>query len=245
MTASWRRVIRWVLPLLLLVAVGAGSFWGVRALRGEDEAATAKPRPDFWYVPYFEADAKKPRFDQEINGILIGPTAPELTSDLCGQPGVTPEYVAPEMAKGTVVDFESAYLPGGVTLRSSAGAVEVVSCGGTIAGVEKRFDVAGRSDPANPSVPLWAGGEITVSRFLTRSRAVQLDEANERMQAATIGGKPAVIVRPVMPDGVDIGIGEAYVVVADDSGMTVISGRGLPLDEFLKFAEGLYKGASQ
>ncbi len=58
----------------------------------------------------------------------------------------------------------------------------------------------------------------------------------DRYNAATINGHPAVIVRPVTPEG----WGEGRVVFRrDDGGVVDIFGNNIPLEELLKIAEGV------
>jgi hypothetical protein len=69
-----------------------------------------------------------------------------------------------------------------------------------------------------------------------------LDGAAERVASTSIKGRLAVVMRPVMPAGVDAGIGAVTIVIADDFGITAIEGDGLPLSEFIRVAESLYGG---
>jgi hypothetical protein len=229
-------------PTVLALAVGAASLLMACGLAADGPEPTAEPKslPADW-DRYFNEDARKPRFDQHINGILVGPTAagPDY-SGLCTEVGVTPQWVDPERAAGAVVDVNPAYLPDGVQLSPSAAAVEVMECDGTIVSVLKEYHVPAKYSAPDVGVLLWSGGGFSIWRMLSTVRAFPLSGAAERMEPISIKGRPAVLMRPVMPGDVDIGMGDMAIVIAEDFGLTAIQGDGLPLEEFIKIAEGLY-----
>jgi hypothetical protein len=240
------RWVYWAAALALVLAVGGGSFLGLRRLTGDDSAVTAewKPLPADWQR-YLEEDAQKPRFNQEINGILVGPGGPgesgaglESQTGLCT--GVTPQWVGPEEAAGTVVDFNPSYLPEGVG-TTGAEQEEVVECGGTAISVLKYYNVPAKfSGEDQTGYMLWSGGSFSIWRMLATRRSFPLMGAAERMGPISIAGRPGVLMRPIMPGGADVGFGDLAIVIAEDFGLTVIQGGGLPLAEFIKIAEGLY-----
>jgi hypothetical protein len=233
-------ICRWVTPMVLALVVCATSLLTACGLAGDGSEPTAEPKsvPADW-ERYFNEDARKPRFDQEINGILVGPTAPEPDDGaLCA--GVTPQWVTPEGAAGTALDVNPAYLPDGVQLSPSAAAVEVVECSGTAISVIKYYDVPAKYSDDHEGVLLWSGAGFSIWRMLSTRHAFPLDGAAERMGPITIAGRAGVLMRPVMPADVDVGVGDGAIVIAEDFGLTVIQGGGLPLDEFIKIAEGLY-----
>ena len=241
-----RRWAYWAAAVALVLAVGVGSFLGLRALTGDDSGVTAEWKP----LPsdsqrYLDEDAQKPRFNQEINGILVGPGGPgesgaglEPQKDLCT--GVTPQWVGPERATGTVVDVNPSYLPEGVGM-AGAEPEEVVECGGTVISVLKYYNVPSKFSGKNQTGDLlWSGGSFSIWRMLSTEHTFPLFGAAERMGPISIAGRPAVLMRPVMPGGADVGFDDVAIVIAEDFGLTVIQGSGLPLGEFIKIAEGLY-----
>lgn len=238
-----RRVVYWVAAAIVALAVGAGSFFGVRTLTGDGGSATAdrKPLPSDW-DRYFNEDAARPRFNQEISGILVGPdTGVEPTSGLCGEKAAEPQYAPVERAVGTMLDINPAYLPEGVELSPSVTAVEVVECGGTVISVVKYYHVPDKfSGKDQTGDLLWSGGEFSIWRMLSTRHAFPLDGAADRIGPISVKGRPGVLMRPVMPGGADVGVGNAAIVIAEDFGLTVIQGSGLPLGEFVKIVEGLY-----
>src|SRR4030042_6901114 len=244
-----RRVVCWAAAVALALVIGVGSFLGLGGLTGDDSGATAqRKRLPSDSERYLDEDARKPRFNQEINGILVGPgeSRPALESgscleartDLCT--GVTPEWVDPERAVGTVVDVNPGYLPDGVG-TTGAEPEGVVECGGTVFSVLKYYNVPSRfSGKGQTGDLLWSGGSFSIWRMLSEKHAFPLMGAAERMAPISIAGRPAVLMRPVMPGGADVGFDRVAIVIAEDFGLTVIQGSGLPLGEFIKIAEGLY-----
>ena len=67
------------------------------------------------------------------------------------------------------------------------------------------------------------------------ARAFAHDASADRVTAATVGGRRAVVVRPLTEDG----LGRSWVAVATPSGLFLIDARRLPLDQTLKIAEGI------
>ena len=240
-------IYRRAAPIVLALAVGAASFLMACGLAadGPEPTAELKSLPADW-DRYFNEDAQKPRFNQEINGILVGPTAagPDY-SGLCTEPGVTPQWVGPEIAVGAVVDVNPAYLPEGVELSWPWMPADVTECDGTVVSVLKEYHVSAKYSDQHTGVLLWSGGGFSIWRMLSTIRAFPLSGAAERMGPISIAGRPAVLMRAVMPGGVDIGMGHMAIVIAEDFGLTVLQGDGLPLEEFIKIAEGLYTEAER
>ena len=236
----WRVIVG--VPLLLAVA-GIASFVLVRELTANDSKAGAELKP-FWYVAALDEDAAKPRITQQtINGILVGPdssltaVAEACDDDLDGASPVPTDEVEARSA-GTAVEM-APDLPDGVNLVFS----EAAECNGVVINVVKRYSAEARdSAAAGQAIPEWAGGEFFVSRTLTKESQAPMDGAAERLSAMTIGGNRAVVLKPVMPMGYDVGIAETQIVIADGNTITVIQGRGMPFGEFIALAESLYAG---
>jgi len=239
-----RRWIGWAITTLLILLVVVGSFFAVRALTGGgsettvEQAPTAKPtRGPGWWEPYLEEDSKKPRLTtQKINSILVGPSDLYANPDICAD--AKPENVPFEEAVGSQADFNPSYLPEGVELVPEL--VSAWACGDTIVLVQKSYNVPTVRNPEDPYTLVWAGGTIVIFRRMNGPDSFPLYGAAERIGPATIAGMPAVLERPVIPDGVDNGISQATLVIKDSFGLTVVQGGGLPLVEFTKIAESLY-----
>ena len=186
------------LPLILVIMLALISAPAcaitVTAVTGDGSGVTAERKP----LPpdaerYLSEDAQKPRFNQEINGILVGPgesgpglepgAGVEPRTELCT--GVAPQWVDPERAAGTVVDFNPSYLPEGV--GPSGEADGVVACGGTVFSVLKYYNVPAKfSGKDQMGDLLWSGGSFSIWRMLSEEHAFPLMGAAERMGPISI-----------------------------------------------------------
>lgn len=235
---------KWILGLaivLMSVVVGGAAFLGVRTLIRSDSYEVAAQVDDStrrepgWWLPFYNEDAKKPQFDQEINGILVGPGVKNGGPEAC-QPGEA-RGVDIDMAAGTVLDVTPGYLPEGATYLLG----RAVACGETVVYTEREYHVPYVASE-DPDVPLQTGGTIKIRRSLRPNDRLQLFGAAERFSGATIAGSDAVIVMPVMPDGVDVGFFSGVIVIKEAVGFTVLQGGGLPWAEIIRIAENLRRG---
>jgi len=227
---------RWIVTassLAVVVSVGVASFWGVRTYGSDGSPAVAQPGDGAGWQRTFNEDAQKPQYDQTINGIRVGPKVDYRGPEACQ--GIKAEYVPLEKASGTQLDIKPVYLPDGVELVRT----EAVECGGTLVSVLKEYVVSYRLNPTNAEIPLWSGGGFTIYRVLGADNVFPLFGAAERFGPTTIKGKAGVLMRPVMPEGIDNGMGFGAIVVKEPFGLTVLQGDGMPLGEFVKVAESL------
>jgi len=241
-TLRWRVVVG-----VLLIGAAAASFFAVRTLTDNGSSARADPPNPFedsnWFQAAFDEDLARPQLERRVvNGITVGPEI-ELspTSGLCQEVGVQPQYIPSELIEersmGGPLEIAPSYLPSGV---ESAGA-EGSECSGTVVAVAKYYEVPSLDNPADPRFLLWAGGSFSISRRLSTSPQHELHGAHERVGAIDVASHPAVLMRPVIPLGVDAGIGSFALVISDPNGVvTALEGNGLPLSEFLTIAESLY-----
>ena len=234
------------------LAIGIAAFFAVRSLKGSGgsspeasgqetpttEARMAPTRGPGWWEPYLQEDTTKPRLStQAINGIRVGPDSDLFVNpEVCGD--AQAESVPFERAAGTATDFVPSYLPEGVELVPET--VGAWACGDAIVSVQKSYHVPTVRNPDGPYTLVWPGGTIVIIREMKGSDSYPLYGAAERIGPATIAGMPAVLERPVTPDGVDNGISDATLVIKDSFGLTVVEGGGLPLVEFTKIAGSLY-----
>jgi hypothetical protein len=224
---------------VLLASVGTGSFFLAREVTGDEPEAGPDLGP-FWYSQALEEDSKKPRIaEQTLNGIVIGPDVSPPAIDLCEKdPGGArpiPAELVDARSEGTPVEISPSYVPDAVSL----GLAEARECAGTIVNVVKSYVVEAIKDARTQEI-LRSGGGFFIARTLTSEPQYPTYGAAERLRAVTIGGHPAVLVEPVKPRGRDIGLAEIVIVVDDGDAMTVIQGSGLPQDDFVRLAEGLY-----
>jgi hypothetical protein len=169
-----------------------------------------------------QEEATKPKFEGVLNGIRFyarDAPAEEQRKSPCTD--AKPEEVQhPDMsaAVGTPMEIVPAYLPAGAEENPPTFG-PVVVCKGIVAWVERRWGVP--------------GGDFNIIRR-QGERATPIDVPAERLSSATIGGKPAVLVKPLV-EGYDF----ATVYLAEDFGITVVSAFGLSMEETIKIAEGL------
>ena len=172
-----------------------------------------------------QEEASKPKFEGVLNGIRIySPDAPPEDQPESPCIGAKPEEVGyPDMSAvaGTPLEIVPAYLPAGAEEQPPTFG-PVVVCRGIVAWVERAWSIPGK-------------GDFNIRRRQGEHAAAIAVPAG-RLSAATIDGKPAVLKKPLV-EGYD----SAAVYLAEDFGMTVVSGAalGLSMDEMVKIAEGL------
>jgi hypothetical protein len=205
---------------------------------GRAQPPTATPARSQWVPPaptvppplaeldrLRQEEASKPKFEGVLNGIRIyAPDAPPEDQPESPCIGAKPEEVEyPDMSAvaGTPLEIVPAYLPAGAEEQPPTFG-PVVVCRGIVAWVERAWWIPGK-------------GDFNIRRR-QGEHAAAIAVPAERLSAATIGGKPAVLKKPLV-EGYD----SAAVYVAEDFGMTVVSGAalGLSMDEMVKIAEGL------
>jgi len=189
--------------------------------------AEAEPTSDLfleWERARQEEEAK-PRFEGVVNGIRLYPTNAEpavYRESACNYvKSEEREYVTMSEVAGTPMEITPTYLPTGAEETSPMWPPMI--CKGILASVERQ----------------WVIRDEGARFFIARRQgehAADTTASADRISAATIGGKPAVLVEPITPDG----YGHSMVIVAEDFGITVIVAFGLPLEETVKIAEGLY-----
>jgi hypothetical protein len=186
------------------------------------------PPPEFWYVPLQKADEAKPRFDGTVNGIRLGPN---VESGDEGGPcaGVNPSSpnTGPISEAETVGSPLEIYLPFNTITDQSL--FHAGTCTGVISSVEKGFTIF--ADPATGRF----GGPLSIYRF-RGDPAFIIDAPADRVNPGSIGGRSAVLVRPLT----DSGFGESAVYVKESFGLTVLRASGIPLGELVRIAESLY-----
>ncbi len=232
---------------VVAMSVGVVSFVVVRSIDDNDPTAEAEqpnpyevehPGPDvtpvpgstpdvtkpWWYVPYLNEDARKPIYDQTINGITIGPNA-KPSGGPCTDTSVV-EVVPIDDAKGTEVGISPKYLP----LRASRGEASATLCDGLASSADAAYTIP--PDPKSQHL----GGYFHIGRA-SRDPSAAIVIPAERWSAQTIAGYPAAIARPILP----MGLGQSAIVVYDGAVVTVVLADGLTLGELTAIAEGLFR----
>lgn len=196
-----------------------------------------------WDEPYYDADRVRPRVEQVINGIRIGPN---VESDwLADCPPRSIFWAEPESVRGTPVWIEPSYLPddaledGEPRLRD----MEAVACEETAISLRVMYgraavpDVMERLARGESWFDIPTGGYITIYRSSAQGRNVTSSEASDRWYGTTIDGLPAAVARPIL----ERGLGEAWAVTwnPDTEVVTIIRGLNMTADEVIRIAEGL------
>lgn len=201
------------------------------------EIDTSKPG---WYIPLENAEREKPRFDQEINGIAVGPTVLDPGVRDC-DPGEAVALTDLAEAQNSMIRISPSYLPKGAI----QGRHEASSCRGRIVThvIEYEIPAAADADAKIKSGEVrWEdiehGGKLTVFRSLSQGPVYRSSNyAAERWKPATVRGLPAAVAEPILP----IGLGRSAIVIWDaERGVrTVITGSNRTLAEVMQVAEGL------
>jgi len=188
--------------------------------------ATPDTSQPWWYVPYSNAEQRKPLFQGDVNGIAItlGDAGPDLT---CAA------YSTAELSvvDGTPLAISLSYVPP----KTSAGPIShapVVLCDGRPASSEARFTVA--SDELRGVY----GGDFAIYRYRSSVARAQAFVRVGRWSAGTVAGIPAAVGAPILPD---IGLGSSAIVFYNDGVVTRVTADGLPLKQVQQIAEGLLR----
>lgn len=200
-------------------------------------------KPD-WERPYVEAWQARPRSNQVINGILVGPDADRPLACPDGQL----VRAAAAVAQGSDLAIVPAYLPSGVHLVPDDQGIDspAATCNGVVTYNYQKGSLADAPDLETRlaageswfSIPHW--GRISVSKWRYPKGAAPALDANhpsDAWEARTINGLPAAVAHPVL----DAGLGQGIVTIwdAEKSVHTTVVTYNVSLEELLKIAEGI------
>jgi hypothetical protein len=195
-----------------------------------------------WADPYYRAYAQLPRYEQTINGILIGP---DVVPGNGKCPPGSANYIDPETAQGTGVWFNPNYLPPDAFDGQDPRIAETtaVECDGKVVsyrvtyGLRAADDVKERLAEGESWFDIPTGGLVTVFRSSVRGPMAWSSIAAERWYAATIGDLPAAVGKPIL----DRGLGEGAVIIwnPETEVTTHVFTTNVSLDELFKIAEEL------
>lgn len=195
-------------------------------------------------MPYVLEDETKPHYDQEINGIVIGPTV-----ENAGHCPVD-EWAALSRAEGSTVEINPHALPPGAsTDEEDLTGNWTALCNGDAVAAEAVYT----AEPNEADMERVEAGEIRFfeARHGFRIRVVRELEASrppthqiggipaERFEAATVAGLPAVIGRPLFEEG--WGSGVVAVWDAETSVLTVVEASMLTVEEMVAVVEGVLR----
>jgi hypothetical protein len=176
-----------------------------------------------------QEEEAKPRFEGVVNGIRLYDTNADPAvqrKDACSD--AKPDEVE-HLTMGAVAGMPMEIIP--TYLPPDAEEVDPmwrpIVCKGTLVYVERRWLIRGK-------------GDFSITRH-QGEQATSTEASADRISATTIGGKRAVLVEPITPDG----YGYSMAIVAEDFGTTVVVAFGLPLEETVKIAEGVTTPAEE
>lgn len=171
------------------------------------------------------ADLAKPQFTGWVNGIYIysDRTAPPPLDPAVGAACANDQLrqASEDEVRASPHFFSPpSYLPPGTfESRSPSG----TACGDRIIAIERQFELQPHGSLIGivRRVDLWA---------------VSFRTSQDRIQAATINGKPAVTIKPVTAEG----YGNSAILIREEYGVTQVGAWGLPLEELVKVAQALH-----
>lgn len=207
---------------LLLAGIAAGSFITGQTYLARDNSAEAQVEDE---IPAVAAaaerairdDAAKPRFEGTLNGIIFYDPAKEeaVEVEICTDDNAA-EIEGPEATEAiqrSLLNFDAS-LPTGSKLIAEGAAV----CGGETVNVARSWSTE-------------AGPPISIAHF-ARPPMFVAEAPEDRLEATTIAGKSAVIVKPKLPNHV------TKVLLTGEDGSWLVSGYLEP-GEMVSIAESL------
>lgn len=175
-----------------------------------------------WYKAIMDEDRRAPVFDDELNGIRIGPAVKPTVACAPGEASETPI----DLSVGTSVEISPGYLPAHSTVGESGAS----ACRDEILVAHRTYTIA------PDAAALRYGGKLQIVRRVGGLQ-VPLEQAATRASATTIVGRPAVAFRPLTSEG----WGPSALVIAEPWGTTTLQAIGFSAAELRRLAEGLYR----
>jgi len=226
---------------VVLLAIGVGAFFGVRAGTGggqeAGEVGGGGPAPPVltrltegdWVPPAtspdvferseaaLQAEIKKPVFEGEFNGFLFGAYARERPRPFHCLSNDTRRLTGDEAKAASPLKL--GYLPPNTWEEI----VVAYVCPDGVANVVAYELLVAQYY------------QISVNYFRSTEAVLVISTSSERVEATTVNGHPGVVVRPVTPEG----YGRSAVAFKTDEGYVHVYGADIPLEEVIKVAEGV------
>jgi hypothetical protein len=176
--------------------------------------------------------AKKPRFDASILGWRIGPYRALVEAGVEDpNPSLSCDARKAGRETATNLDFSIGYLPPNLNVGTTKGPMKWL-CGNDGFSVSYNIEIEGK----------FGVGQLGLDRFVQTERVLELDVPNDSVEAATVNGRPAILIHPA-DDATGLGLG-VVIVIEDDIGpeltiLRVFSDDAMPFAELIKVAEGI------
>ncbi|HXG42682.1 MAG TPA: hypothetical protein VNL95_08155 [Dehalococcoidia bacterium] len=166
-----------------------------------------------------QEEAAKPPFVGTINGVTLGQGD---GAERCS--GKLEWHHDWQVAQGTPYDIQPGHLPAGAKeIWYTDPVPPIITCDGQVKSATRAWVVGG------------VGTLIIIKQSNPERRFEGLYPA-DRVRAATVGGRPAVVVEPMRRDGF---MSTTVVFFPEPWGLTVVVGESLPYEETLRVAESL------
>ena len=179
---------------------------------GDYKPPSASTEAHLKFTRALGAAGAEAQFNGIVNGFRLYGSA-----DAAADPSLLQiECVSGEFPEVKVMEFT--YLPPGTKARSPQ--YGGVCADGSTAWVTQDF--------------VYGYGTFSVGYELGE-KAIGHDATAERVEAGTVAGRPAVLIRPLIEEG----NGQSIVAFTLDKGFIVVGALNLPLTETLKIAEGI------
>jgi hypothetical protein len=218
--------------LLVALAFGSAAFFGVRLVIdrwfvGAQEGGIMPP------IDEIRNEELRPRFSGELLGIFIGPDgdAPPkgyaTASDLCPD-GEGSQQVSWDDAGPLKMDLD---LPSEYIIAVDSPNTGAIACSGTVYTARREYRVK-------------TSNGMTADVIIGRSifRIERFDVATDRVGTAVVGGREAVVIEPITPDGLAQRSG---VFFPESFGETFIAASSLPQHDLLELAAIVGEGTTR
>lgn len=216
---------RLIAALSLWAALGFVGFFGARFLRTTLLADPERLMPIPDHSALLAAERQKPRFVGDIAGIFLAPRGEPVPEhyvtyeDVCdSQPAIE---VSPQRAGMLALPLK---LPSEYILVEDSLNTGVIACGNTVSGARWQYDGPRQSTGIVPY--------IVIGRSLFTHD--EIDVAVDRPTSTVIGGREAVVLEALTPDGYDQ---HARAWFPEPFGYTFIQATDLPHADFMTLAE--------
>jgi hypothetical protein len=222
------RTRRFIVTLGVLAVLGGGGFLAARLVSNSIGTEAQQPgQVDEKLIQQRQqTEREQPRFTGELLGIFIAPSEDLLPEQARRQQDerrvMDCRHVTPP--RGGELDFPRPLaLPSEYVLKQER--PEAVACDGELTGMGWDFTTAGAN-----------GIPASVSITRGRSTASVYDVAADRVSVRNIGGRDAIFIRPITPDGL---AQISYVVFPESFGVTEIQTFNFSEEGLLAVAEAV------
>ena len=221
------KITRFILVLGVLAVLGGGGFLAAKLVgNGIGTEAEQPGQVDEKLIQERQAaEREQPRFTGELLGMFIGPSEaawPEKARTDQAQLVAGGCVGVPRSAAAALGFPRPLRLPAEYVAEEQQSAT---ACSGNVTGLGWRYTATGANGIA---------ANISISRAV--AKALVYDVAADRVAVQSLGGRDAIFIRPITPDGL---AQISYVVFPESFGVTEIQTFNLPEVGVLAVAEAV------